>query len=198
MFKHGITYVGSPAQRQQAGLTPDRVNAAPVGKREKLQADLAYARLPSGHEADLIEAVAEGVVFNSLDTLLSKDVNRLVVLRPRLTTQERAAALLVIFRLLGSGYDFKFDFNDGTFQCCTEVIYRAFHARGDLNLALTPRMGSQTLSADDIVHYFLGAEHRPFEFVLLAEKDPGFSGARILTGAEGQTRLIELMGDDSR
>ena len=89
VFKHGITYVGSPAQRQQAGLTPDRVNAAPVGKREKLRTDLTYASLPSGHEADLIEAVAEGVVFNSLDYLLSKDLNRLVVLRPQLTTQER-------------------------------------------------------------------------------------------------------------
>ncbi len=198
VFKHGITYVGSPSQRQQAGLTPDQIGTASGGKREKLEADLAYARLPSGHEADVIEAVAEGVIFNSLNDLLSKEVNRLVVLRPRLTTEEMGESLMAIFRLLGSGYDFKFDFNDGTFQCCTEVIYRAFHARGEVDLALTPRMGSQTLSADDIVDYYLTAEHRPFEFVLLAEGEPGSSRARILTGAEGQTRLVELMGDDSR
>ena len=54
---------------------------------------LACASLPSGHEADLIEAVAEGVVFNSLEYLLSSNVSRLVVLRPRLTTQERCALL---------------------------------------------------------------------------------------------------------
>ena len=202
VFKHGITYVGSPSQRRQAGVTPDQIGTAPGGKREKLRADLAYARLPSGHEADLIEAVAEGVIFNSLNDLLSKEVNRLVVLRPRLTTEERCEALLAIFRLLGSGYDFKFDFNDGTFQCCTEVIYRAFHARGEVDLPLTPRMGSQTLSADDIVHYYLAAEPNesdpsPFEFVLLAEKDPASSSARILTGAEGRTRLVELMVDAS-
>ncbi|MCH8193271.1 MAG: hypothetical protein IIA65_04560 [Planctomycetes bacterium] len=54
---------------------------------------MACASLPSGHEADLIEAVAEGVVFDSLEYLLSSDVSRLVVLRPRLTTQERCALL---------------------------------------------------------------------------------------------------------
>ena len=196
VFKHGITYVGSPDERKRVGLTPANIKRIPKGTAEKLSADLIYATLPSGHPADLIEAVAEGVVFNSLEDLLStQHVNRLVILRPALTAEERRDALLAVFRLLGCGYDFKFDFNDATFQCCTEVIYRALNARGEVALPLTQRMGTQTLSADDILNYHLAAAHTPFTFVLLAEKDPDSNRAGILTTVDGQKRLNALMAE---
>jgi len=120
----------------------------------------------------------------------------LLVLRPRLSDDERVGQLTTVFLLLGNTYDFKFDFNNASFHCCTEVIYRALHKRGPIEFSLTPRMGKQTLSADDIIKYHLSTEDKPFEFILLAEEDPDASGhqAIIRTGPNGEKRFSQLMG----
>lgn len=195
-FKHGITYVGSPEQRQTAGLTLENLPHVTSGKVKDLSGHLDQAKLPTGDDADLIEGVAEGVVFNSLDHILETRINRLLVLRPRLSDDERVGQLTTVFLLLGNTYDFKFDFNNASFHCCTEVIYRALHKRGPIEFSLTPRMGKQTLSADDIIKYHLSTEDKPFEFILLAEEDPDASGhqAIIRTGPNGEKRFSELMG----
>ena len=195
-FKHGITYVGSPEQRRIAGLTLEHLPHVPSGRGKDLSGHLDQAKLPTGDDADLIEGVAEGVVFNSLDHILETRINRLLVLRPRLSDDERVGQLTTVFLLLGNTYDFKFDFNNASFHCCTEVIYRALHKRGPIEFSLTPRMGKQTLSADDIIKYHLSTEDKPFEFILLAEEDPDASGhqAIIRTGPNGEKRFFELMG----
>ncbi len=200
-FKHGITYVGSPAQRAALGLTAAAcVESVPASKRVRLAADLAVERLPSGLEADVIEAVAEGVIFNSLDALMHNHINRLAVLRPRLTDAVRREALLSTFLLVGCPYDFNFDFVDATYQCCTEVIYRALERPGGISFKLVPRAGVQTLAADDIVGLHLRVQPSPFEFVLLAEADPNATGgaARVLSGKAGEERLAALMAETSR
>ncbi len=194
-FKHGITYIGSPSQRRSEGLLDDALSA-PVGQTgRELRAKIGRAQLRSGQAADVIEAVSEGVIYNSLDDLMKVHINRMAVLRPRLTNAERREALVTVFQLAGLGYDFKFDFNDGTYLCCTEVIYRALHGRGKISFPLTIRVGVPTLSADDIVRYYLASAKDLFDFVLFAEEDPAQRGsqARVLTGTEGLARLRELM-----
>lgn len=195
VFKHGITYVGSPSQRKEAGLNIETLTGVVPAKKEKLARDLARSNLASGAEADAIEAVAEGVIFNSIEQLMNTDMNRVVVLRPKLTREERIKDLKTVFLLLGSGYDFKFDFNDATYQCCTEVIYRSLNARGNIRFPLTERMGVQTLSADDILNYHLSSNPSSFELVFLAEESPGpkTQPAVILTGEKGVARFRELM-----
>jgi len=133
--------------------------------------------------------------FVSLDHLLQTHINRLTVLRPRLADDDRAEALATTFSLLGNRYDFKFDFNDASYHCCTEVIYRSLYSRGSIALPLTERMGRLTLSADDVANYHINTKGRCFQFVLLAEEDPDSKhhAARILLGTEGETRLRELM-----
>jgi hypothetical protein len=88
----------------------------------KLETDFNNDLPESGLKADVIEAVAGGVIFNSLDLLLDTHINRMVVLRPRLSVEETREALTIVFALLGADYDFKFDFNDGSYLCCIEVI----------------------------------------------------------------------------
>ena len=66
--------------------------------------------LPDGKEADMIEAVAEGVIFNNLGHIMDTHINRMLVLRPRLTDAELDHFLLQVFTYLGEGYDFRFDF----------------------------------------------------------------------------------------
>lgn len=194
-FKHGITYVGSPEQRKQAGLTIDSFGSLPEAKAKTLRQNLAKRTLDSGHEANLIEAVAEGVIFNSLEDVTDNHLGRMLILRPRLTSEQRRKDLSTVFLLLGDDYDFSFDFDSGARQCCTEVIYRALNGCGDIRFTLIPRMGVQTLSADDIILHYLGNGAESFDFVLLAEVGRGHK-AVIHTGNRGKKRLGELMRDE--
>jgi len=194
-FKHGITYVGLPEQRKSLGAAPPK--GTPEAKVEKMTKDMMVEKLPTGQKADLIEAVAEGVIFNSLESITDEHINRMLVLRPKLSNREVAEELNTVFLLLGNTYDFHFDFGDGTHHCCTEVIYRALHEQGPVKFELTSRMGIPTLSADDIINGFIKAESgkKPFDFVLLAERDASAEGSAALvhTGRKGLARLCKLM-----
>ena len=101
----------------------------------------------------------------------------------------------VIEKLLGSDYDLEFDFNDGSDQCCTEMIYRALNAKGTFDFSLVKRMGSFTLSADDMIRCQLALAPAPFEFLLYAEKGPATRGykAHILMAEEGKAAFRKLM-----
>ncbi len=197
-FKHGITYVGSPEQRKALGLTSEMLRRVPECKVEKLSNDIKCSSLPSGHDADLLEAVAEGVIFNSLEQVTDAHLNRMLVLRPRLESDEKIKYLTTAFLLLGNGYDFRFDFNNASYQCCTEVIYRALNGVGPVRLSLTRRMGTETLSADDIIHYYMSSGKNAFDFVLLAEENTKTNDSRavILTGKKGKERLASLMKEE--
>lgn len=180
-FKHGITYVGTPAQRKAAGMSRG----------------LATDGLSDGRRADVIEAVAEGVIFNDLGHLMDTHVNRMVVLRPLYGAGHRAGYLDEVSSYLGESYDFRFDFADASRQVCTEVIYRGMNGRRGIDFPLTRRGGHPTLSADDIVeyHFRTGGEH--FEVVLYAEEaafKPG-NRAAVWTGSEADRRLRRQMAD---
>lgn len=195
-FKHGLTYVGAPEERRALEIEAT-AGEVPEAKLQRVAADTAVEKLASGEAADLIEAVAEGVIFNSLERITEEHINRMVVLRPKLPRKELAEALNTVFLLLGDTYDFRFDFDDGTHQCCTEVIYRALNRRGPISFELTARMGVPTLSADDIITGFLKADggKAAFDFVLFVECDESAKegGALVHTGDGGIQRLRALM-----
>ena len=194
-FKHAITYVGSPRDRQESGLLPDRLAWLPDVERKVLLRSVGVARLPSGQGTDVIEAVGEGVIFNHLGHIMDTHINRLLVLRPKVDSEERTQALANVFLFLGDEYDFKFDFADASKQVCTEVVYRAYDGKGPIQFSLVERAGHETLSADDIANNYLAAPGRSFDFVLFAEEAPDsqLHLAQILTGEVGATRLREVM-----
>lgn len=192
-FKHGITYIGTPDDRESIGVS---ANALPPDVRfdtQELAVNLQLSSLPDGTQADMIEAVAEGVIFNNLEHIMKTHINRMLVIRPRLSDAERAAFLVEVYSYLGDGYDFRFDFADATYQVCTEVIYRAINKKGSIDFELTERAGHETLSADDIVNYHLDSE--AFDFVLLVESNPDSKNneALVFTGPEGENRIEALM-----
>lgn len=194
-FKHGIIYVGTPVERNRIGLSNDPSSLIAGIDPDKLRKNFTTEYLDPEHRADVIEAVAEGVIFNSLDLLMDTHINKMLVLRPRITREEKSEELIIAFALLGSDYDFKFDFNDGSYQCCTEVIYRALNSRGRCNFNLVKRMGTFTLSADDILNYHFTVDPRPFDIILYAEKAPlsRKHKAKIYTGDDGLKRVRKLM-----
>jgi hypothetical protein len=194
VFKHAITFVGAPGQRHEAGFSGEDVRGIPQALHGAFRRTASKAVLRGGGRADAIEALAPGVVFSCLRERLHK-CNLVLVLRPRLTPEQRGQALKELFRFVGCPYDFKFDFSDASHNCCTEVIYRAINRRGPINMQLVRRFGRQTLSADDIVTCYLTSPTRPFDMVLLAEKHPGplDHGGRILKGPEAEGRLRAMM-----
>ena len=194
-FKHGITYVGGISERRKTGLADSPSDLIKGIDIDKLEADFSTEFTESGMPADVIEAVAEGVILNSLDHLLDTHINRMVILRPRLSMTNRKEALTIVFSLLGNNYDFKFDFNDGTYQCCTEVIYRALNSRGAFNFSLVKRMGALTLSADDILRYYLSRSRDSFDLILYAEKNrlSGGNRAKIYKGDDGLRHISKIM-----
>lgn len=196
VFKHGITHVGSPSERWEAGLGADNC-PLPDDEKNKWIENISQDLLPDGRRADVIEAVAEGVIFNNLEKIMDTHINRMLVLRPVLEDSEKAEFLAGVFAYLGDGYDFQFDFADASRQVCTEFIYRALNSKGDIHMTLTKRAGHETLSADDIVIYSMGSIPDKFEFVLFAEEKPDSKNhmAIILLGQKAEYRIKELFAD---
>jgi len=192
-FKHGITYIGTPDDRESIGLSVNVLSPDELFDTQKLAANLQQSSLSNGTQADMIEAVAEGVIFNNLEHVMDTHINRMLVLRPRLSDAERAVFLVEVYSYLGDGYDFRFDFADASQQVCTEVIYRAINGKGTIDFALTERAGHETLSADDIANYHLDSE--AFDFVLFVEPNPDSKNdeSLLFVGAEGENRLEILM-----
>jgi len=192
-FKHGITYIGTPDNRRSIGLSAQVLPPSERFDADTLAVNLQRTTLPDGEQANMIEAVAEGVIFNSLEHIMDTHINRMLVLRPRLSDMERAAFLVEVFSYLGDGYDFRFDFADASMQVCTEVIYRAINGKGEIEFVLTERGGHETLSADDIAQYHLDSE--AFDFVLFVETDPDSKqhDALLFVGPEGESRFKALM-----
>jgi hypothetical protein len=196
-FKHSITYIGDAEERGQIGLTEEGLAAMATDDRQarRMLAAARMERLPSGEEADVIEAVAEGVRIYSLEKLLTTHINRLVVLRPRITQEQTKNQVACLYRYVGRPYDFRFDFSDGSRNYCSELVYRTLVPTGSFDFQLTKQRGHWVLTADDIVNYYLDTDPEAFDFVLLADRGRknGHYDAAIHTGDEGRNRLVELM-----
>lgn len=193
-FKHGIVYVGSPEERAKAGLDMALFADLPEAKQQYIEGEMARRQLPSGAPAELIESVSEGVIYNSLDQILDGYVYRMVVLRPQITAEERTQALAKVYSFLGGEYDFGFDFDNATYLCCTEVIYRALHGKSGIAFPLTKRMGIPTLSADDIILYAEGDGAGKFSPILFVDTEGRFrKRAEVLLGDRADQRLTAVM-----
>jgi Permuted papain-like amidase enzyme, YaeF/YiiX, C92 family len=199
-FKHAMVYVGTPEDRRHAGLEAGQIRGVPDDSMEKLLQSFDQPHTASGSKADLIEAVAEGVKFSNLNQILDTHINRLLVLRPQFNVNDKRQALTEVFLFLGDGYDFKFDFADASEQVCTEVVYRAYNGKGSLAFSLTKRADRETLSADDIVNYYLKKDPEAFSFVLLAMESPESKDhqAEILQGEKGFEALSRLMEEQKK
>jgi len=198
-FKHGITYIGSDEERTILDLDPEILPEVELYEPQKLATNLENSVLADGTQADMIEAVAEGVIFNDLEHIMDTHINRMLVLRPKLSLAEKKQFLVEVYSYLGDAYDFEFDFADASKQVCTEVIYRALNEKGGIDFELTVRAGHETLSADDIANYHLASANELFDFILLVETDPRTGKtALIFTGDEGADKLKTLMDSVKR
>jgi hypothetical protein len=197
VFKHGIIYVGSPEERTAAGLTGEalwkRIRA--LRQFERLKDVTATVETREGRPADVVESLAEGVKFSSLEHLLATHVNRMAILRPRISQQERLEMLVAVFAYVGLQYDFNFDFMDASRLYCTEMVYRVLEGKGDLHFEVTKTRGRWAVTADDIARFALAEPPEPLEVIALADRSPEQTDwdATLVTGAEARAALRRLM-----
>ena len=199
VFKHGIIYVGTPEERTVAGLTEEALwkQIRELRQFERLQEVVATAETLGGRPADVVESLAEGVKFSSLEHLLATHVNRMAILRPRISQQERLEMLVAVFAYVGLQYDFNFDFMDASRLYCTEMVYRVLEGKGDLHFEVTRTRGRWAVTADDIARHALSEPPEPLEVIALADRslDQTDWDATIVTGKEARAALRRLMSE---
>ena len=195
-WPHMALYVGTAEDLERRGLATDRF----------VQPHLEKYRQPdrNGHERRVIEAVASGVIFSSLEEFGSADY--IAVLRPRVSEARKNAAIARAFSHSGKPYDFDFDFFSTDKLVCTELVYRAYDefAEGErLEFPLVRILGRDTLPPDEIVRMFArqhsGQRQREavglpapgqLEFVLFLDGD-FWSGTARFVGVEEFIRSAE-------
>lgn len=164
-WPHAIVYVGD-AEKFDAYFDDPRVRAhvrALAGEDLSLAQYLErtwparwleYTRGDGEDPYRVIEAISEGVVFN---TLHHASGDYLVALRPRLSKLAKAQAVLHAFGELGKPYDFDFDFATDHALVCTELVWRSYRpaeGKEGLDLPLARVAGRQTLPANEIARIY--------------------------------------------
>ncbi len=174
-WPHAALYVGRIANLRSLGIVDEDA------VKENLEEYLEPA--PDGHDHTVIEAVSEGVIFNSLTESMHADY--VAVLRPNVPEEEIARAIVEAFRHKGKPYDFEFDFSTADKVVCTELVYRCYD--GILNFDLVTIVGRLTLPAIEIVRKFAEERRQPnpeLGFVLFLDGDRTTGVARDASADE--------------
>lgn len=177
-FKHCIVFVGTAAER--SSLESFRSGEVTI----------------DDSSGDIIEARVEGVMLNRIADAMNTRVSRMVVLRPRLSHQDRQAYVSEVLSYRGQKYDFAMDFRDPSRKVCTEVVYWALQGRCSIDFRLTNRAGRPMLLSDDIAatHLQHSTPTSGFACVLFADEDPDQSQhARISLNREAEEQLRLFM-----
>ena len=140
-WSHAAIYLGNRQELERCGLHDDFVMSR------------FQEAVTEPERAFVIEAVAPRLGINPLEKSLFGD--HVLALRPNLPLELIRAALREAFAHLGKPYDFEFNFNITHRIVCTELVYRAFHKKGEIEFTLVKRLGRFTLTGNDIVHYAL-------------------------------------------
>ena len=194
-FKHAATFVGTEEDRRRVGIPAEALAPLAGPSNQRLAHVLRQTQTAESDPADVVESVAEGVLLNQFDRILTTRINRLVVLRPCLSAEERSRQLVDVLSYVGDEYDFSFDLTDGSDQVCTEVVYRSLQGRGGIAFPLTKHAGRFTLTADEILKYHLHSGAGQFETVLTIDEDPRSPGkAQLHFADEGQAWITKLPG----
>jgi hypothetical protein len=170
-WPHAVLYIGDPRQfaayfddpdvrawvREQSG---EDIDFPTYLERRWPSRWLRYSFEEHGQPYRVIEAISEGVVFNTIDHAAG---DYLVALRPKLSKRAKAQAIADAFGYLDRPYDFDFDFATDHALVCTEVVWRAYRpaqGKDGLNLELVELAGRQTLPANDLARQYVAERGR--------------------------------------
>lgn len=194
-WTHTAMYVGTPAERQEffSGYETEswvKSQGVESGELESLLKNrypeayaISTAPLKDGYAPRILEAIAEGVSFTSLEYTGASD--SIGVIRPSLTKPEKALAIVRGFHYSGRPYDFDFNFDTDSSLVCSEVVYKAYEAAQGMmgiHFPIFEIMGRKVTSPNSMVQQFdeqYGSGDAQSEFVL------------FLDGFEREKRAVE-------
>lgn len=151
-WPHVALYVGSPEQLAGSGIKRTF--------REKWERFCKKFRDGKGHR--VIEAIGDGVIFNSLEH--SCDCDYVAILRPRLPKEEKLVAIERAFHYEGRPYDFDFDFTSDSSLVCSELVWKCYQPGGKhkgLDMPLVEIAGRPVLPPNEIVRRFAATYGKP-------------------------------------
>ncbi len=133
-WSHAALYIGSPEQRKNFFNDPETLAWVSTMRADTFE-ELLNTKYPAtykhclthaknGYRPRVIEAIAKGVVFTTLE--YSAACDSLAVLRPRLSKKEIAHAIFRAFEYYGRPYDYDFDFLTENSLVCSELVYKAY------------------------------------------------------------------------
>lgn len=168
-WPHVALYVGTPEEIDacfsELGFQPlETIKALyPDACRALKEAD------ENGCPMRVIEAIRPGVVFQSLET--SARCDYLGVVRPTLGKAEKFKALLGALANFGKPYDLNFDFTTDNALVCSELVYKAYRAGGELPLEPEVINGRRLLPPNRLAEQAVSemGEGGAFEFVLFLD-----------------------------
>lgn len=132
LFTHAIIYLGSQAQIQSLGIWNDP-NFIPL--RESISSGKTF-----------VESDHRGVHLSTAAQIL--DVDKVLVLRPRLGSPHRTRkSLVVLAEHLGSRFDYHFDAGEPNRLYCSELV---FHVMPELGLPVRHLYRREVVLPDDV------------------------------------------------
>lgn len=165
-WTHMALYVGTAEERAAyfkgaaikawlAGMTPSADSVESLLSNRYPEAYRKSQGDEDGHPFRIIEAIAEGVSFTTLEHSAAAD--SLAVLRPRLCLVEKAQAVQRAFHYSGRPYDYNFDFQTDATLVCSELVYKAYEPSRNtvgLRFDLTQLMGRWLLPPNELARLF--------------------------------------------
>lgn len=166
-WTHAALYVGTPEERTVYFADPEvKKWLVDLGARDGILDNLLQKKYPQKyklgitpqeekHQPRVLEAIAEGVSFTTLEHSASAD--SMVVLRPNLPLKNVAHSILRAFHYSGRPYDFNFDFRTDSELVCSELVYKAYERTTEfagLSLPLSEVLERPLLSPNEIARLF--------------------------------------------
>jgi len=121
------------------------------------------------YEKTVIESIAPGVVFTSLQQSLMCD--SVAVLRPKLSKLEKAKAIFNAYYYAGLPYDYNFNFLKDDALVCSELIYKSYQPSDNqkgIQFPLSNIAGRMIMPANEIAKMVSNeqeSEHQQLELV---------------------------------
>ena len=170
-WPHAALYVGTHDDLKRLGITEEQV------VRDRLKKYLSPAH--DGERKVVIESISEGVSFSSLSEATRADY--IAVLRPRLSKEQKAEAIVRAFSHQGKPYDFEFDFQTADKLVCTELVYQSYSEM--IDFPLKKLMGRWTLPAVEMARKYRDEKDKPnqqLDLVLFLDTPRGSQKAVFL------------------
>lgn len=185
-WPHAMIYVGSPAELKALFAADPEVirwcrkhgagDFVELLRDEFPGAAQAWLKpsIKDGGVCVLMEAISDGVIFNSLKGALHCDY--LAAVRPRLEPIALARAVYSAFSYFGREYDFQFSFITEQTLVCTELVTKSYaDSKLGLRFPMVKRLGKYGIAADSIVETFAterGNSDRQLDFVAFLKGMP--------------------------